>query len=112
MKGFFAKLKDFSPKLKNSEILLFLKSQNRWKKAYPSIFCFASETPSKPGWSNALVATVCVEAAVSSEDRLKASGGAAQTHPGLAIIPVKEPNLLTTQKDDDTITHHWNVSRK
>jgi len=29
MKGFFAKLKDFSPKLKVSEILLFLKPQNR-----------------------------------------------------------------------------------
>ena len=33
MKGFFAKLKDFSPKLKVSEILLFLKPQNRWKKS-------------------------------------------------------------------------------
>ena len=32
MKGFFAKLKDFSSKLKVSEILLSLKSQNRWKK--------------------------------------------------------------------------------
>ena len=34
MKGFFAKLKDFSPKLKVSEILLFLKPQNRWKEAW------------------------------------------------------------------------------
>ena len=33
MKGFFAKLKDFSPKLKVSEILLLLMPQNRWKKA-------------------------------------------------------------------------------
>ena len=33
MKGFFSKLKDFSPKLKVSEILFFSKSQNRWKKA-------------------------------------------------------------------------------
>ena len=32
MKGFFAKLKDFSPKLKVSEILLSSKPQNRWKK--------------------------------------------------------------------------------
>ena len=33
MKGFFAKIKDFSPKLKVLEILLFLKPQNRWKKS-------------------------------------------------------------------------------
>ena len=32
MKGFFAKLKDFSPKLKVSEILLCLLQQHRWKK--------------------------------------------------------------------------------
>ena len=36
MKGFFAKLKDFYPKLKVSEILLFLKPQNRWKKGVGS----------------------------------------------------------------------------
>ena len=34
MKGYFAKLKDFSPKLKVLEILLFLMPQNRWKKAW------------------------------------------------------------------------------
>ena len=34
MKGFFAKLKDFSPKLKVSKILLFSMLQNRWKKAW------------------------------------------------------------------------------
>ena len=34
MKGFFPKLKDLSPKLKVSEILLCLKPQNRWKKAW------------------------------------------------------------------------------
>ena len=39
MKGFFAKLKDFSPKLKVSEILLFLKPQNRWEKAWPKGQC-------------------------------------------------------------------------
>ena len=32
--GFFSKLKDFSLKLKVSEILLFLKPQNGWKKAW------------------------------------------------------------------------------
>ena len=36
MKELFAKLKDFSPKLKVFEILLFLKPQNRWKKAWSS----------------------------------------------------------------------------
>ena len=34
IKGFFAKLKDFFPKLNVSEILLFSMPQNRWKKAW------------------------------------------------------------------------------
>ena len=34
MKGFFAKLKDFSPKLKVSEILLFLKRKTGEKKPW------------------------------------------------------------------------------
>ena len=33
MKAFLAKFKDFSPKLKVSEILLFLKPQNRRKES-------------------------------------------------------------------------------
>ena len=38
MKVFFAKLKDFPPKLKVSENLLFLKPQNRWEKAWGTAY--------------------------------------------------------------------------
>ena len=41
MKGLFAKLKYFSPKLKVLEILLFLKPQNQWKK--PALESIASK---------------------------------------------------------------------
>ena len=43
MKGYLAKLKDFSPKLKVSEILFFLMPQNRWKKSL-TYLCQQKET--------------------------------------------------------------------
>ena len=82
MKGFFAKLKDFSPKLKVSEIMLFLKPQNRWKKAWTNVhgllmyiqdmvwistwLCFSyllARAPVEAGWGGALVKVLITEPA-------------------------------------------------
>ena len=52
MKGYFAKLKDFSPKLKVSEILLFLMPQNRLKKACFTHFNTYPVPKRQKIWSN------------------------------------------------------------
>ena len=68
MKGFFAKLKDFSLKLKVSEILLFLKPQNRWKKAcYETLvpFCGLALSTDKAWVASALVKYKGLEIRVS-----------------------------------------------
>ena len=75
MKGYFAKLKDFSPELKVSEILLFLMPQNRWKKK-PGVrvsLLFENSCLSLVAWRQ-IFAVVCVW--VVSDARVAAEGRA------------------------------------